>query len=127
MAVKRRSGRDLVMGRRMAGWLTNAIVGQASNPRQHRVVREKAGVALACLLWAAAVSGRTITDVFNWAQLWGQEEAVQVLADDPDSTAQMPAVVRRMLAENLTARSFRRALTAACLSARRAGGASGGH
>ena len=68
---------------------------------------KKGDVALACLLWAAAVSGHTITDVFNWAQLFGHEDALQVLATHPDSTPQMLAVVKRMLADNRTSGSVR--------------------
>ena len=68
---------------------------------------KKGDVVLSCLLWAAAVSGRTITDVFNWCELHGHEQALQVLATHPDSTPQMLATVKRMLAENRTAGSVR--------------------
>ena len=99
--------RDLVMARRIAGWLTSASVGQGGNHGNIEWFEKKGDVALACLLWAAAVSGRTITDVFNWAQLHGHENALQVLAGHPDSSPQMLAVVRRMFAENRTAGSVR--------------------
>jgi type IV secretion system protein VirD4 len=99
--------RDLVMARRIAGWLTGAITGQGDSRGNIEWFEKKGDVALACLLWAAATGGYTITDVFNWAQLWGHENALRVLADHPDSTPQMLAVVKRMLAENRTAGSVR--------------------
>jgi len=99
--------RDLVMARRIAGWLTGAITGQGGSRGNIEWFEKKGDVALACLLWAAATGGYTITDVFNWAQLWGHEAALRVLADHPDSTPQMLAVVKRMLAENRTAGSVR--------------------
>jgi type IV secretion system protein VirD4 len=99
--------RDLVMARRLAGWLTGGITGGAGNKGNIEWFEKKGDIALACLLWAAAVGGYTITDVFNWAQLWGHENALRVLADHPDSTPQMLAVVKRMLAENRTAGSVR--------------------
>ena len=98
--------RDLVMARRIAGWLTGAITGQGGHGNIEWF-EKKGDVALACLLWAAATGGYTVTDVFNWAQLWGHEHALRVLADHPDSTPQMLAVVKRMLAENRTAGSVR--------------------
>jgi type IV secretion system protein VirD4 len=100
--------RDLVMARRIAGWLAGAVLtGDRSNSGNIEWFEKKGDVALACLLWAAAVSGRTITDVFNWSQLHGHEDALHVLASHPDSSPQMLAVVRRMLADNRTSGSVR--------------------
>jgi hypothetical protein len=99
--------RDLVMARRIAGWLAGAILQGGSRQGNIEWFEKKGDVALGCLLWAAAVSGRTITDVFNWAQLFGHEDALKVLANHPDSSPQMLAVVRRMLQENRTAGSIR--------------------
>ena len=99
--------RDLVMARRIAGWLTGAIVAEGQNHGNIEWFEKKGDVVLSCLLWAAAVSGRTITDVFNWCELHGHEQALQVLATHPDSTTEMLATVKRMLAENRTAGSVR--------------------
>jgi hypothetical protein len=99
--------RDLVMARRIAGWLAGAVLTNNSNHGNIEWFEKKGDVALACLLWAAAVSGRTITDVFNWGQLHGHEDALQVLATHPDSSPQMLAVVKRMLADNRTSGSVR--------------------
>jgi hypothetical protein len=95
--------RDLAMARRMATWLTGG-----SADRDHGNIEwfeQKGEVALAGLLYAAAVSGRTITDVFRWVQLDGHQAAVRTLADH--GTPEMLAVVRRMLADNRTAGSVR--------------------
>ena len=99
--------RDLVMARRIAGWLAGAVLTNNGSNGNIEWFEKKGDVALACLLWAAAVSGRTITDVFGWAQLFGHEDALQVLAHHPDSTPQMLAVVRRMFADNKTSGSVR--------------------
>ena len=99
--------RDLVMARRIAGWLAGAVLTKGGNSGNIEWFEKKGDVALACLLWAAAVSGRTITDVFNWTQLFGQDDALHVLATHPDSSPQMLAVVKRMLADNRTAGSVR--------------------
>lgn len=97
---------DLVMARRIAGWLAKAVLG-GEGLGNIEFFAAKADVALGCLLWAAAVSGRTITDVFNWCQLWGHETALEVLATHPDSSPQLLAVVRRAFADNRTAGSVR--------------------
>jgi len=98
---------DLVMARRIAGWLASAVLGQGGNLGNIEWFSQKGDVALGCLLWAAAVSGRTITDVFNWAQLFGHEDALQVLAKHPDSSPQMLAVARHTFEGNRTAGSIR--------------------
>ena len=60
-----------------------------------------------CLLWAAAVSGRTILDVYQWVQLHGHQACLEVLATHPGSTPQMFAVAKRMFEENRTSGSIR--------------------
>jgi hypothetical protein len=99
--------RDLVMARRIAGWLAAAILPGDSGKGNIEWFEKKGDVALACLLWAAAVSGRTIVDAFNWAQLYGHEDALRVLASHPDSSPQMLAVTRRMLADSKSSASVR--------------------
>ena len=60
--------RDMVMARRIAGWLTSAAGGSGGNKGNIEWFERKGDVALGILLWAAAVSGRTITDVYRWVQ-----------------------------------------------------------
>lgn len=95
--------RDLVMARRMASWLTGGAKGSGHGNIEW--FEQKGEVALAGLLFAAAVSGATITDVFRWVQLDGHQKALQALAGH--GTPEMLAVVRRMLADNRTAGSVR--------------------
>jgi hypothetical protein len=58
------------------------------------------------LLYAAALGGYTITDVYQWVQLDGHENALRVLAGQPGAELLL-AVARRMFAENKTAGSVR--------------------
>jgi hypothetical protein len=95
--------RDLVMARRMATWLTGGTADSGHGNIEW--FEQKGEVALAGLLFAAAVTGHTITDVFRWVQLDGHQAAVRALADH--GTPEMLAVVRRMLADNRTAGSVR--------------------
>ena len=94
--------RDLVMARRMASWLK--VPGVSGDLRWFEA---KGDVALAALLWAAAVTGRTILDVYEWVQLHNHATVLQILADHPGSTRQMFAVVKRMFEENRTSGSIR--------------------
>lgn len=93
---------DLVMARRMATWLRVPDIGG-----DLKWFQEKGDVALMSLLWAAAVSGRTILDVYRWVQRHGHEEVLAILAGHPDATPQMAATVRRMLEDNRTSGSIR--------------------
>jgi type IV secretion system protein VirD4 len=95
--------RDLVMARRMAAWLSGGSKGGAHGNIEW--FEQKGEVALAGLLFAAAVTGAAITDVFRWVQLDGHQAALKALADH--GTPEMLAVVRRMLADNRTAGSVR--------------------
>ena len=95
--------RDLVIARRMASWLTGAVKG--SNHGNIEWFEQKGEVALAGLLFAASVTGATITDVFRWVQLEGHEQPIAALKRW--GTPEMLAVVRRMLADNRTAGSVR--------------------
>ena len=94
--------RDLVMARRMASWLK--VPGISGDLRWFEA---KGDVALAALLWAAAVTGRTILDVYEWVQLHNHATCLQILAEHPGSTRQMFAVVKRMFEENRTSGSIR--------------------
>ncbi|MGH3254821.1 MAG: type IV secretory system conjugative DNA transfer family protein [Streptosporangiaceae bacterium] len=94
--------RDLVMARRMASWLK--VPGVSGDLRWFEA---KGDVALAALLWAAAVTGRTILDVYEWVQLHDHATCLQILAEHPGGTRQMFAVVKRMFEENRTSGSIR--------------------
>ena len=94
--------KDLVMARRMASWLKVPGVGG-----DLRWFEAKGDVALAGLLWAAAVTGRTILDVYEWVQLHGHQVCLQILADHPGSSRQLFATCKRMFEENRTSGSIR--------------------
>ena len=67
--------RDLVMAHRMARWLTGGSDARADHGNLEWF-EQKGDVALSALLWAAAVGGYSITDVFRWNQLHGHETAL---------------------------------------------------
>ena len=69
------------MARRMAAWLKVPDIGG-----DLQWFQAKGDVALAGLLWAAAVTGRTILDVYEWVQLHGQQTCLEILATHPGST-----------------------------------------
>jgi type IV secretion system protein VirD4 len=94
--------KDLVMARRMASWLKVPGIGG-----DLQWFQSKGDVALAALLWAAAVGGRTILDVYEWVQLHNHQACLQILADHPGSSRQLFAVVKRMFEENRTSGSIR--------------------
>jgi len=98
--------RDLVMARRMAGWLTGAIASENASHGNLEWFEKKGDAATMALLYAAATGGYTITDVYRWVQLDGHENALRVLAAQP-GTELLLALVRRMFAENKTAGSVR--------------------
>ena len=98
--------RDVVMAHRMAGWLTGGSANRA-NHGNLEWFEQKGDVALSALLWAAAVGGYSITDVFRWNQLDGHEAALQVLATYPGASREMLSVARRVFEPNRTADSVR--------------------
>jgi hypothetical protein len=98
--------RDVVMAHRMAGWLTGGSAGRAGHGNLEWF-EQKGDVALSALLWAAAVGGYGVTDVFRWNQLHGHEAALHVLAAYPGSSPEMLAVARRVFESNRTADSIR--------------------
>ena len=95
--------KDLVMARRMASWLKVPGIGG-----DLQWFQQKGDVALMALLWAAAVTGRTILDVYEWVQLHGHAKCLEILAGHPGSTRQMFAVAKRMFEENRTSRQHPR-------------------
>ena len=94
--------RDLVMARRMAAWLK--VPGISGDLKWFEA---KGDVALAGCLWAAAVTGRTILDVYEWIQLHGHAKCLEILATHPGSTRQLFATCKRMFEENRTSGSVR--------------------
>ena len=93
---------DLVMARRMASWLKVPGIGG-----DLQWFQQKGDVALMALLWAAAVTGRTILDVYEWVQLHGHAVCLEILASHPGSNRQMFAIAKRMFEENRTSGSIR--------------------
>lgn len=95
--------RDLVMARRMATWLSGGAGGPATGNLEW--FAKKGEVALAGLLFAGAVTGATIADVFRWVQREDPEVPLRTIAER--GTPEMLAVVRQMLEDNRTAGSVR--------------------
>jgi type IV secretory pathway TraG/TraD family ATPase VirD4 len=95
--------RDLAMARRMATWLSGGATSTGHGNIEW--FEQKGEVALAGLLFAAAVTRSTIADVFRWVQLDGHQRAIRALAGY--GTPEMLSVVRRMLDDNRTAGSVR--------------------
>jgi type IV secretion system protein VirD4 len=89
--------RDVVMARRIAGWLTSAAGGSSSNKGNIEWFERKGDVALGILLWAAAVSDRTISDVYRWVQQADGREVLAVLTKR--GTPEMHALIKRVLDE----------------------------
>lgn len=98
--------RDLVMAHQMGQWLT----GGSDARGEHGNIEwfeQKGDVALSALLWAAAMGGYSITDVFRWNQLHGHETALDLLGTHPGSSPEMLAVARRVFDSNRTAEGVR--------------------
>jgi type IV secretion system protein VirD4 len=95
--------KDVLMARTLGSWLKIPdVTGNDLAWFSH-----KGDVALGAILWAAAVSGRTILDVYDWVQLRGHDECLKVLATHPGSSPQMHAVAKRTFEENRTSGSIR--------------------
>ena len=94
--------KDLVMARRMASWLKVPGIGG-----DLQWFQQKGDVALMALLWAAAVTGGTILDCYEWVQLHGHAKCLEILANHPGSSRQLFAVTKRMFEENRTSGSIR--------------------
>ncbi|HET9970356.1 MAG TPA: TraM recognition domain-containing protein [Streptosporangiaceae bacterium] len=101
--------RDLVMARRMAGWLTGAATGADSNLGNLEWFSQAADSAMMACLFAAATGGYTITDVYGWTQLQGHEDALRVLAGRPGCEL-LVATLKRAFESNRTAGSIRESM-----------------
>ena len=97
---------DIVAATRMAAWLKTPGVGN-----DLKWFQDKGDVALTALLWAAAVTGRSILDIYEWVHLYGHQTCLQILAEHPGASASghrlMYAVAKRMFEENRTSGSVR--------------------
>ena len=98
--------RDVLMAHRMAQWLTGGIVGRVGHG-DLEWFEKKGDIALQALLWAAAVGGNSITDVYRWILLDGHQDALNVLATHPGSSREMLAIAHRIFAEDRTHASIR--------------------
>jgi type IV secretion system protein VirD4 len=101
--------RDLVMARRMAGWLTGAMAGADSNLGNLEWFTAAADSAMMACLYAAAIGGYTITDVYEWTQLQGHEIPLRVLAGRPGNEL-LIAALKRVFESNRTAGSIRESM-----------------
>ena len=97
---------DIVAATWMAAWLKTPGVGN-----DLKWFQDKGDVALTALLWAAAVTGRSILDIYEWVHLYGHQTCLQILAEHPGASASghrlMYAVAKRMFDENRTSGSVR--------------------
>jgi type IV secretion system protein VirD4 len=98
--------RDALAAHRMAQWLTGAITSRGGNS-DLVWFEAKGDVALGALLWAAAVGGYTITDVYRWVLKDGQEDALRILGTHQDSSREMLSIARRVFGEDRTHASIR--------------------
>ena len=101
--------RDLVMARRMAGWLTGALAGAGESHGNLEWFENAADAAMMACLHAAATGGYTITDVYGWTQLQGHEDALRVLAGR-EGCELLVATLRRAFENNRTAGSIRESM-----------------
>lgn len=100
---------DLVMARRMAGWLTGALAGAGESHGNLEWFENAANAAMMACLHAAAVGGYTITDVYSWTQLQGHEIPLRVLAARPGCEL-LVATLKRAFENNRTAGSIRESM-----------------
>jgi type IV secretion system protein VirD4 len=98
--------RDVLAAHRMAQWLTGGITSRGGHS-DLEWFEQKGDVALGVLLWAAAVGGYTITDVYRWVLLDGHQAALHVLGTHEDSSREMLAIAQRVFAEDRTHASIR--------------------
>lgn len=100
---------DLVMARRMAGWLTGALASAGESHGNLEWFENAADSAMMAALHAAAIGGYTITDVYSWTQLQGHEIPLRILASRPGCEL-LVATLRRAFENNRTAGSIRESM-----------------
>jgi type IV secretory pathway TraG/TraD family ATPase VirD4 len=103
--------RDLVMARRMAGWLTGAIAAENANHGNLEWFEKAGDTAAMGLLHAAAIGGYTMTDVYAWTQLQQQDVPLRVLASRPGNELLVAAVRRALDGASKTAASIRETIS----------------
>ena len=93
---------DVLRARQVASWLkVPDITGNDLAWFQHR-----GDVYLGAMLYAAAVSGLSILDVYRWNELQGHSECLKILGSDP-RTRELAAICRRAFEDNRTSGSVR--------------------
>ena len=93
---------DVLRARQVASWLkVPDITGNDLAWFQHR-----GDVCLGAMLYAAAVSGLSILDVYRWNELQGHAECLKILGSDP-RTRELTAICRRAFEDNRTSGSVR--------------------
>jgi hypothetical protein len=100
---------DLVMARRMAGWLTGALAGAGESHGNLEWFENAGDAAMMACLHAAAIGGYTITGVYGWTQLQGHENALRVLAGRPGREL-LVAILSRTFQDNRTMASIRESM-----------------
>lgn len=100
---------DLVMARRMAGWLTGALAGAGESHGNLEWFENAADSAMMACLYAAAIGGYTITDVYAWTQLQGHETPLRILAGRPGCEL-LVATLSRTFENNRTMASIRESM-----------------
>jgi hypothetical protein len=100
---------DLVMARRMAGWLTGALATAGESHGNLEWFENAADAAMTACLHAAAIGGYTICDVYAWTQLQGHETPLRVLASRPGNEL-LVATLSRTFETNRTAESIRESM-----------------
>jgi type IV secretion system protein VirD4 len=95
--------RDLMTAYRIASWLS----GQSRELGNLEWFESKGDIAMMGLLFAAAVGGRSLADVYQWSQRRGFEDALRILAGHPDTGPEIIAAVSQVMEDNRTAASIR--------------------
>ena len=94
--------KDVLKARQVGSWLKLPdVTGNDLAWFQH-----KGDVYLGAMLYAAAISGLTILDVYRWNELHGHTECLKILGSDP-RTLEMAAICRRAFEDNRTSGSVR--------------------
>ena len=92
---------DELMAFKMADWLAGGTEGYGDLAW----FEEQGTISMSGLLLAAAMTGATLADVYQWTQRRGHERALAVLAER--GNPQLHAAVRALMEENKTAASIR--------------------
>lgn len=94
--------KDVLMARQVGSWLkVPDVTGNDLAWFQHR-----GDVYLGAMLYAAAISGLTILDVYRWNELHGNSDCLKILGSDP-RTLEMATICRRAFEDNRTSGSVR--------------------